>query len=143
MVLADRVITHVNLRIAASQVQTMTELRNRDVAMQDGLDLELIGYGISRVILGVPRDVEPGRVGSGGSDGNRLIIRELEGRVEAVGLEVRRRDVEEVGLELDLAVLLSPDLALLGDLRTVVVGGEAFGVAEVAPVRSSVGLTVC
>jgi hypothetical protein len=47
--------------------------------------------------------------------------------------------MEEVGLQLDLAVLLTPDLALLGDLRTVVIRGVPLGVTQVAPV----GATVC
>lgn len=86
------------------------------------------------------RDVKLGRVGGGRRDGDVPVIRVLQRRVEPVRGEIRGRHMEEVGLELDLAVLLPPDLSLLGDLGAVVVGCEALGVSEVAPVGAPKGL---
>ena len=109
--------------------------------MVNSLDGKTVRSRLQRVVLGVSGDVESGGISRRRRDSNIAIVGKLQRRVEAVGLEVGGRDVEEIGLELDLAVLLTPDLSLLGDLRAVVVGRETFRVAEVTPVGAAIGLT--
>lgn len=88
----------------------------------------------------MPGDVKLSCVSRRGCHSDVPVVRELKGRVEAVSLQVRGRDMEEVGLKFDFTVLLAPYLSLFGDLSAVVVGCEAFRVAKITPVRASIRL---
>lgn len=134
------VVANVNLRVTTVEHEVISKLGNLNIAMVDSLDGETVRSRLQRVVLRMSGDIELGRVSCRRRDGDVAIVGKLQRGVEAVRLEVGGRDVEEVGLELDLAVLLTPDLSLFGDLRAVVVGREAFRMAKVTPVGAAIGL---
>lgn len=139
VLVANGVVANVDFRVATVEHKIVAELRDLNVAVVDSLHGKAIGGGFKRVILCVSGNVELRLISGRGCDSDVPVIRKLKGGVETVGGQVGRRNVEEVGLKFDFAILLAPNLSLFGDLRTVVVGGEAFCVTKVAPI----GATVC
>ena len=140
VLVSHRIIADVDLGVTAVENKVASQLRDLNFTVVDSLDSEAVRDGVGRVVLGMPRDVELGRVGGCGRDGDGPVVRVLQRRVEPVCSQVRRGNVEEVGLQLDLAVLFAPELSLLGDLRAVVVRCKALCMAKVAPVGASVNL---
>ena len=139
ILITHRIITQMDLRVPPVQDQAATQLRDLDITIVDGIHRQFIRHRLDGIILGMPRDIKLRRLRRRRRDRNGLGIREIQRPVVTIGLEERGGHVEEVRLQLDLAVLLAPELALLGDLRAVVVGREALRVAQVAPVGAAKG----